>query len=283
MRRFIERRVTGRTILSATFQRPEILKTSGPEEFNAAVSGCQITGTGRRGKYLSLHLQKPEAPAGQFGPAYELVIHLKMRGDLRVEPESAAPASYLCAELHLDSEQALRFYDIWRWGAWNLFPAGEVAIPGRDGMGLEPFDPEFTADYLARQLAKRGGPLKTVLLDQRTMAGLGNIYADESLHLARLHPARPAKSLNSAETARLHAAIGEILTRAVSQGGAYAEQQAQQEANIEGFESIYTPQIYDRPGQPCPACGEPLIKFQFRGRGTTVCPLCQPDADISTG
>lgn len=281
MRRFLESRISGMRILSATFERPEILKSSGPEEFNAAVSGCRVMGTGRRGKYLSLHLQAADAP--EPGPAYELVIHLKMRGDLRVEPEPRAPDRYLCAELHLESEQALRFYDIWRWGAWNLFPAGKVEIPGLSTMGLEPFDPAFTPAYLAGRLAKRSGPLKTVLLDQATMAGLGNIYADESLHLARLHPSRPARSLNEAEIQRLHAAIGAILNRAVSQGGAYADRQSQNQANIEGFESIYTPQIYDRPGQPCPDCGEPLVKFQLRGRGATFCPLCQPDANIPAG
>ena len=282
MRRFLQSRVTGKRIVSATFERPEILKSSSPEEFNAAVSGCRIAGTGRRGKYLSLHLQAADA-APELGPAYELVIHLKMRGDLRVEPENVTPDRYLCAELHLESEQALRFYDIWRWGAWNLFPAGKVEIPGLSAMGLEPFDPAFTTAYLAAKLAKRSGPLKTTLLDQALLAGLGNIYADESLHLARLHPSRPAKSLSSDEIERLHAAIGEVLNRAVSQGGAYADRQAQQEANIEGFESIYTPRIYDRPGQPCPVCGEPLVKFQLRGRGATFCPMCQPDANIPAG
>ena len=122
-----------------------------------------------------------------------------------------------------------------------------------------------------------------VLLDQALLAGLGNIYADESLHLARLHPSRPANSLSAEEIERLHAAIGEILNRAVSQGGAYADRQAQNQANIEGFESIYTPRIYDRPGQPCPVCGEPLVKFQLRGRGATFCPMCQPDANIPAG
>ncbi len=282
MRRFLDRRLTGQIIASATFERPEILKSSSPEAFNAAVRACRITGTGRRGKYLSLHLQSANA-APQFGPAYELVIHLKMRGDLRVESADAAPARYLCAELRVESGMTLRFYDIWRWGSWNLFPVGEVELPGLSAMGLEPFDPAFTADYLARQLARRGGPLKTTLLDQRTLAGIGNIYADESLHLARLHPARTAKSLDKAEVQRLHAAITAVLTRAVAQGGAYADRQAQEQANIEGFQPIYTPQIYDRPGQPCPACGEPLVKFQLRGRGTTLCPMCQPDADIPAG
>ena len=282
VRRFLEQRIVGTRIKNATFARPEILKTGGPEEFNTAVSGCQIEKVVRRGKYLSLHLRKPD-DAAEPAAAYELIIHLKMRGDLRVEAEAASPDRYLCAELHLDSGQALRFYDIWRWGEWNLFPAGKANLPGLAAMGLEPFDPDFTPVYLARQLAKRSGPLKTVLLDQRTVAGLGNIYCDESLHQARLHPARTARSLDADEVARLHGAIVAVLTRAVSQGGAYADRQALGSGNIDGFENIYAPTVYDRPGKPCPACGETLVKFQLRGRGTTFCPICQPDADIFAG
>jgi formamidopyrimidine-DNA glycosylase len=240
---------------------------------------------------LLLRLEKPavsspDALAASVPPqAFDLVIHLKMRGSLRVEKRDETPGPYLCAALALDTECALRFYDMWRWGEWALFPAGTAAahLPGLAAMGPEPFDPDFTSDYLWQQLIRRQTPLKPLLLGQRVVAGLGNLYCDECLHRARLHPARPAQSLRPEEARRLHEAILAILSAAVAQGSAYVETLVAQDANLDDFNAIYIPKVYDRPGQPCPVCGQALIKTHLHGRGTTLCPHCQPGADDLAG
>ncbi|HZP82671.1 MAG TPA: bifunctional DNA-formamidopyrimidine glycosylase/DNA-(apurinic or apyrimidinic site) lyase [Chthonomonadaceae bacterium] len=288
VRRLLERRLSGASINAIELVTPKILRTPEPAPFAVAVTGTTLTGVGRRGKYLLLRLEKPavsspDAVAVPVPPqAFDLVIHLKMRGWLRVERLDETPGPYLCVALTLNADRALRYYDMWRWGAWALFPAGAAAahLPGLAALGPEPFDPAFTSDYLWQQLVRRRTPLKPLLLGQRIVAGLGNLYCDECLHRARLHPARPAQSLRPEEARRLHEAIVAILNAAVAQGGAYVETLAARHANLDDFNAIYIPRVYDRPEQPCPACGQALIKTHLHGRGTTLCPNCQPDADI---
>lgn len=282
VRRLLERRLSGASVNAIELVTPKILRTPEPVPFAVAVRATTLTGVGRRGKYLLLRLEKPavsspDAVAASVPPqAFDLVIHLKMRGSLRIESLDATPGPYLCAALTLNADRALRFYDMWRWGEWALFPAGTAAqhLPGLAAMGPEPFDPDFTSDYLWQQLIRRRTPLKPLLLGQRVVAGLGNLYCDECLHRARLHPE---------EARRLHAAILAILSAAVRQGSAYVETLVAQDANLDDFNAIYFPKVYDRPGQPCPACGQALIKTHLHGRGTTLCPHCQPGADDPAG
>jgi len=287
LRQLLARRVAGARIEAVPLIAAKILRAPDPAALAAAVTGAVITGVGRRGKYLLLRLEKPErggpdaaAPEGQG--AWDLVIHLKMRGRLRIESESDPPGPYLCAELRLTDGRTLRYYDMWRWGEWALVSAGTAcrSLPGLAAMGPEPLEPGFTSDYLARQLARRRGLLKPLLLGQQVVAGLGNIYCDECLHRARLHPARLAHRLRPDEVARLHEAIVSILGAAVAQGSALAERLAAQQANLDSFAGIYASQVNDRPGQSCPTCGQALQKMHLSGRGTTLCPHCQPVADF---
>ena len=285
VRRLLTRRIIGAVIEGAAFPSASILKNITPEAFTKSVQGTQITEVGRRGKYLLLQL-RPTA-AGEVSPSHplELVVHLKMRGSLRAEPADETPGRYLCASLRLNQNRELRYYDMWRWGEWNLLEAGtaETTLPGLKAMGPEPFAADFTPERFAERLGRRRGAVKPLLLEQRVVAGLGNIYCDESLHRARLHPSRTVQSLSAEEISRLYTAFRAVLETAIAQGGAYAEQQAKQQGNIETFEGVYTPQVYDNPGKPCPVCGENLIKFQLHGRGTTYCPRCQPGAEIPAG
>ncbi len=209
------------------------------------------------------------------------MVHLRMRGNMLVEPADSPPGAYLCAALELDENRDLRFYDMWRWGEWWLLETEQPpeCLRSIAALGLEPFAPEFTPGYLHRQLTLRHGALKPLLLGQRLVAGLGNIYCDESLHRARLHPTRGANSITRDEAERLHASIQAILGEAIAQGGAYADLVAAQSQNLESFAAIYMPRVYDRPGFPCPTCGQSLDKMSLHGRGTTYCPVCQPVAD----
>ena len=170
---------------------------------------------------------------------------------------------------------------MWRWGEWRLAPPvpQPTGIEGLDSLGVEPFAPEFTAAYLHGQISTRRGPIKPLLLGQRVVAGLGNIYCDESLHRAGLHPVRKANAVTAEEATRLHKAIVSVLQEAIAQGRVVADSLADKDGNLEQFEGIYTPQVYDRPNRPCPTCGQSLQKISFHGRGTTFCPQCQPDAE----
>jgi formamidopyrimidine-DNA glycosylase len=283
LRRLLEHRLCGTRVQDARFVAPQILQRREPSEFSAALRGAQIAGVARRGKYLLLRLllAVPHRTDASEPDGFDLVIHLKMQGWLRIEPTDEPSGKYLCAALELEDGRSLRLYDMWRWAEWWLLPAGtaERAVPGLAEMGLDPFDPRFSADYLAERLARKRGLLKPVLLDQRLVAGLGNLYGDECLHRARLHPARRTQGLKEEELRRLHAAILSVLQEAILQGGARAERAASENTNLDDFGEVYTPQIYDRPGQPCPVCGHGLQKMQLRGRGTTFCPHCQPDAE----
>lgn len=271
LRLLLDRRLAGATFLSARFNRPDILRDISPDAFRAAVAGRTLDIVQRRGKYLCLLLR------GENRAALSLVVHLRMRGRLAVEAAEATPAPYFCAALADTQGRELRFYDMWRWGEWRLVaPDAMPRLPGLGTLGPEPLEEAFSADCLQAQLAFRRTPIKPLLLTQRVVAGLGNIYCDESLHRARLHPARPANSLDVQETQRLHGAIVEIVGKAVQQGHSYAETLVAQQANLEDFAGVYIPRVYDRPGHRCPTCQTPLVKISFHGRGTTFCPDCQP-------
>ena len=293
-------------ILDVRFLSPVILRGMQPSDFAARIVGKRIVTIERRGKYLVFGLSasnpnsldypdgrpdgsrrpdgssRAESTLVEYGDA-RLIVHLRMRGSLCVESRNAVPAKYFCGGLELEDGRELRYYDMWRWGEWWLVATaqGVTKISGLDTLGIEPFDPCFTAHYLQERLASRQSALKPLLLGQRVVAGLGNIYCDESLHRAGLHPARKASAVTGAEVARLHKAIVGVLQEAVAYGRAAAERLADRGGNLTEFEGIYLPRVYDRPGRPCPTCGQSLRKISFHGRGTTFCPHCQPDADIA--
>jgi formamidopyrimidine-DNA glycosylase len=274
LRRLLQVHLVGARIESVVFTCPVILRAGSPEAFAAHVVGRRITHLERRAKYLALRLEDEGTPAGS------IVIHLRMRGSLRVMSADLPPDPYLCATLRLVDGRELRYHDMWRWGEWWPLRSDEPLqrLRGIALLGPEPFDPAFTPEFLARRLAARRAAIKPLLLTQRLVAGLGNLYADECLHHARLNPATPAASLGVGGAARLHAAIQEVLAEALEQGAALAALLAAQGEDLLRFDAIYEPRVYDRPGFPCPTCGQRLIKITLCGRGTTYCPFCQPTA-----
>ncbi len=296
LRHLLTHRLLHARILDSRFPSPVILRGTNAEHFAAQTTGKTISSLTRRGKYLLFGLadtERLDAASGkkEAGIAkssgisaviedeeLRLIVHLRMRGGLRVEDEERIPGKYLCGLLSLDSGRELRYYDMWRWGEWWLAPPAPqpTGIAGLDALGVEPFSEDFTAQFLYRALSERRGPIKPLLLSQRIVAGLGNIYCDESLHRARIHPARRASEVGFEESQRLYAAIVGVLGEAIAQGRAFADELAAHNGNLEQFEGIYTPQVYDRPGQPCTHCGQELTKITFHGRGTTFCPQCQP-------
>ena len=265
LRRGLEAQLKGRTFGETRVPVPQMLKGTvvDPDVFKDSLRGIRVQSAGRRGKHLIIALDS----------GYYLLFHMNMRGQLLFADADAPVDKYLAAAFPLDNGMELRFHDMWRWGEMRLATADEVAAhPGLAGMGPEPLGGGWTAVQLAAGLAKRPGTaIKAVLLDQGIVAGVGNIYADESLHRAGIHPLRPAGTLTAEETARLNREIIAVLTEAVAGGGTTSDNYV----DTGGQVGRYTPRVYDRGGKPCGSCGAALTKIRVINRGTVYCASCQ--------
>jgi formamidopyrimidine-DNA glycosylase len=240
-----------------------MVETHDPATFCALLAGRRIEGVGRRAKWLLLHLD-----AG-----WTLALHLRMSGNIWVCPAEATPDPYTHLILALDDGRRIFFQDMRKFGRARLLDAAGLAALD-SSLGPEPLAPSFTPAALAGLLAGRRTPIKPLLLKQEVLAGMGNIYADESLWQARLHPRRPASSLNTAEVAALHAAMREVLERAIANKGStlrnYRNGYGQRGSNQDYFN------VYQRENHPCPRCGTTIERVVVAQRGTRLCPTCQP-------
>ncbi len=253
------------------------------QELNGHLGGRRVTGLRRRGKYLLVDLGPREGAAGdagQSGPAVSwhagpsvAVVHLRMTGQLVFRPSPGErPARF---EWRLEPATTLHFQDVRRFGRlWAFEPAAEDEFFASRGMGPEPFGPEFTLAYLRGALRDRRAPLKAFLLDQRRIAGVGNIYADEALFRARLHPLRAAGSVGPREARRLHAALLETLQAGIDHEGSSIESFIDPAGQRGSFQEILN--VYQRTGEPCRVCETPVERVVVGGRGTHYCPRCQP-------
>ncbi|HET6495123.1 MAG TPA: bifunctional DNA-formamidopyrimidine glycosylase/DNA-(apurinic or apyrimidinic site) lyase [Thermoleophilia bacterium] len=241
-------------------------------QLRALLVDRRILGLRRRGKYLIVDLNAADRGAGDVSAGPTLaVIHLRMTGQLLLEPK---PAERLPRFIwRLDPHAELHFHDVRRFGRlWALLPAAEDDFFAR--MGPEPFGAEFTVAYLTEALRGRTAPLKSFLLDQRRLAGVGNIYADEALLRARLHPLRAAGSVGPREAQRLHAALLETLQAGIDHEGSSIESFVDPAGRRGSFQEILN--VYQRTGEPCRVCGATILRLEVGGRGTHYCPVCQP-------
>ena len=264
LRRGLEQHLLGRTLGQTRVLVPKMLKgtITDPDVFSQSLQETRVESVGRRGKHLIITLDS----------GYYLLFHMNMRGQLRFTEADAPVEKYLAAAFCLDNGIELRFHDIWRWGEMRLVSPDELAAhPSLVGMGPEPLS-GWTAEHLAAGLAKRPKTaIKAALLDQSVVAGVGNIYADESLFRAGIQPLRPAGSLTAEEAARLTKEIIAVLSEAVQRGGTTSDNYV----NTEGQIGQYTPRVYDRGGKPCLTCGTELTRIRVTGRGTVYCGSCQ--------
>jgi formamidopyrimidine-DNA glycosylase len=217
------------------------------QELSGRLAGRRITGLRRRGKYLLVDLGHPEQP-GEGTAAAVAAVHLRMTGQLVFRPEPGErPARF---EWHLEPATALFFQDVRRFGRlWALEPEAEDEFFASRGMGPEPFGPAFTVAYLRGALRDRRAPLKAFLIDQRRVAGVGNIYADEALFRARLHPLRAAGSVGPREARRLHTALLETLQAGIDHEGSSIESFIDPAGRRGSFQEILN--VYQRTGEPC--------------------------------
>jgi len=295
LRRGLEKDILNRQVVRAVVTKAKVLKEQTETAFQERIVGRRIERVDRRGKYLLIALiaeradvRSPSTPPSDIGqrvalgePRILLCIHLKMRGQLLLQKADQPISPYHCVSLLLDDSMEVRFHDMWMWGEMRALTSEELAkVPGLAGMGAEPLDPAWDVRSLAPQLAKRSGPIKPTLLDQRVVAGVGNIYADEALFRAGIHPARPAASLTEGETNRLTQTIRAVLSEAVEGGGTASEEYV----DVKGVAGRYTPWVYNRGGQPCVICATPLTRIRLGGRGTVFCSHCQaPEPTVHGG
>ncbi|HEY4027784.1 MAG TPA: bifunctional DNA-formamidopyrimidine glycosylase/DNA-(apurinic or apyrimidinic site) lyase [Candidatus Dormibacteraeota bacterium] len=259
--------LVGRTVIGCDIRFPTIVRHPEPERFAAELTGRRIEAVTRRGKYL-LH----QVDAGP-DPTL-LVVHLGMTGQWRcVVPETPEP-DHLHAVMTLDDGRQLRYRDARRFGRLLLGAESElVAARKLPRLGPEPIDPAFTGADLYRRLHVRRAPLKTLLLDQMVVAGVGNIYADESCFRARVRPDRPAGSLSRRAVGRLHDALADLLREAIANRGSSVDSYRDAWGEMGGEQELL--QVYGRGGEPCLRCGRPLAVIRLAGRTTVYCRRCQ--------
>jgi formamidopyrimidine-DNA glycosylase len=228
------------------------------------LAGCTVLVVHRRGKWIVIYLDGGD----------RLVVHLGMTGQLVVVPAAkpADPHTHVRFTLD-DGREELRFRDIRRFGSITLYSTPEADAFFASQLGPEPF--ALTPALWGAQLARTCRCLKAVLLDQRVVAGVGNIYADESLFEARLHPARPANTLTPQETRRLAKAIPKVLNQAIARRGSSISDYV----GGSGLKGEYQDElrVYGRTGQPCPRCKAPIERIRLAGRSTHCCPRCQKE------
>lgn len=259
----LEGRVTGARIVKVELLWPGCVATPSPEELAAELPGRTIERAGRRGKFLVLDLDEGAA----------LTVHLRMTGRLRIARASEARGGHLRAAITLDRGDELWFEDQRKFGRLYFTRDAHELAAVLSKLGPEPLEASFTRDALSELLGGRRAQLKPLLLNQGFIAGLGNIYVDEALFRARLHPLRRSDSLTAAETAALHEAIVYALEQGIANRGTtlsdYRDASGARGTNRERL------QVFRREGTPCPRCGTPIEKIRVAQRGTHVCPTCQ--------
>jgi formamidopyrimidine-DNA glycosylase len=262
IRRQLEPEITGRRIVAAEVLDERWTRPVPPREVERALAGRTIERVERRGKYLLLRLE------GDL----TLAMHLRMTGNLLLE-DGAPDPPYLRARLRLDEGRRLLFTDTRRFGQAVVLRDEELDEYFAARLGVEPLSDSLTAEELCRRAAGRRAPLKSFLLNQLGVAGIGNIYADEALYRAELHPLSPAGSMKPDDCERLRLGIVEALEAGLASGGAsvddYRDARGEQGTMQDEF------LVHRREGEPCPRCGAEIKRIVVAGRSTYFCPSCQ--------
>jgi formamidopyrimidine-DNA glycosylase len=264
-RRRLEPSLIGRRFDHVEIVDPRLTRPEPPEVIAAELQGERVHGLGRRGKYLIV----------EFESGRHLLIHLRMTGNVQHPASGGFDADpYRRAVVRLDDGSDVAYRDVRRFGTWELLEPGELEdYFAARRLGGEPLERAFTTASLERAFANRRAPVKAALLDQRAAAGVGNIYADEALWRARIHPLRPAGSLSSEELAALRTALRQVLQTGIARQGATLRDYRAPDGARGSMQDRF--RVYGRAGEPCPRCGTPIEKIRAGGRGTWFCPSCQ--------
>jgi formamidopyrimidine-DNA glycosylase len=254
----------GRRLAHVSILDPRLTAPYPPDVVAAALVGARVARVGRRGKYVVIELSSGS----------HLLVHLRMTGSFRLHRNgSLEDDPYRRAVVRLDDGSDVAYRDVRRFGTWTLLEPGGLEPYLDDRLGPEPLEAGYTAAELGKALRGRRAPIKSALLDQRTVAGMGNIYADEALWCARVHPLTPAGRLDRATVSRLHRCLRAALRRGVERQGAtlrdYRDPAGAEGAMQDEF------RVYGRRGEPCPRCGATIERLVVGGRSSSFCPQCQ--------
>ena len=280
--------VVGRRIVASQIKLPKLVAPDKPAGFNRKLKGSTITGVSRRGKYILIELKGnaalPEARASETKKYQKsarkqglvLAVHLRMTGKfLSLSADDPLP-KHAHAIFYFDNDRRLVFCDQRQFGVMKLLNSESLKqTKGIKELAPEPFGDDFSLAYLEETLAGSRRTLKTLLLDQTRVLGLGNIYAAESLFRARVSPFKTAATLSSRRVERLHQAILEVLTEAISDSSTSRVnlEHSNGFSYGEAFERFW--QVYEREGEPCVNCGARIRRIAHGGRSTYWCPKCQ--------
>lgn len=254
----------GRRFVRVDIHDSRLTRPVDPAVVESQLEGERVTSVDRRGKYLIVRFESGKA----------LLIHLRMTGSVR-----HAPAGSLSDDVHrravvkLDDGSDVAYRDVRRFGTWTVLEADELETYLTMRLGAEPLARAFTASRLRERIEGRRAPVKAALLDQRTLAGVGNIYADEALWRAQIHPLRPAGELADDEIAMLTRGIKDALRAGIARQGASLRDYAAPNGRRGRMQNAF--KVYGRAGEPCERCGSPIEKIRAGGRGTWYCPNCQ--------
>ena len=273
VRRQLEPGLAGRRVEHVEILDPRLTRPLDPAEVAAELIRERITALDRRGKYLIVRFESGRA----------LLVHLRMTGQLLHANGDRPPESdpHRRAVVRLDDGSDVVYRDVRRFGTWLLLEPGELDGYLDDRVGPEPLAREFTTRRLGEALAARRAPVKAVLLDQRRIAGVGNIYADEALWRAAIHPLRSAGELERQELRALHRGIRTALETGIARQGATLSDYRTPDGGRGRMQDEF--KVYGREGEPCERCGTPIEKIRAAGRGTWYCPSCQRRAHGRSG
>ncbi len=264
IRRQLEPEVTGATIAELDVRDDRWTRPEDPREVEAAVGGRAIEAIERRGKYLIVRLEGERA----------LVMHLRMTGNIVLrDPDDAEEAAHLRAVIRLESGDELWFTDPRRFGHASVLVGDELGEYLDARLGIEPLSEALTAEAIGEIAAGRTAPLKSFLLAQEGVAGIGNIYADEALHIARLHPLSPAGSMKPEHLEALRDGIVVALEAGLANGGASIDDYRDARGDSGSMQDEFL--VHTREGLACPRCGETIERIVVSGRSTYFCPACQ--------
>jgi len=264
IKRTLKLKLKGLSFQTVEVYLPKIIRNLTPQEFEAKLSGKTVNKIERRGKYLLFFL------TGNF----ILILHLRMTGKLiySLPEDPLEPHTHII--FHLDNGFLLRYTDTRQFGRVYLVEKEKLSlVAGLNSLGVEPFDPGFTKAFLMRELKHRHTKIKSLLVDQSFIAGIGNIYADEVLFRALIHPQRQSQTLTARETTRLYHAIREVLQESIENRGASIKDYVDGEGSAGNYQNFL--KVYGREGKPCARCNRPIARIRLGGRSTYFCSACQ--------
>ncbi|WP_426730391.1 bifunctional DNA-formamidopyrimidine glycosylase/DNA-(apurinic or apyrimidinic site) lyase [Myxococcus faecalis] len=266
--RDLRQAVLGRRIADVEVLAPAAVRFPSPEDFVTALRGRRIVDARRRAKFILLGLDDGQT----------LALHFMLWGELSLRPGGAERPSETLVVLTLEDGEALHFTDTLGYARVAVGPTAELSARLKlEELGPEVLDTAFTPELLARRLGRRRSPLKTVLLNQRIIAGLGNRDADESLWRAGLDPRRLVTSLSRDEVSRLHQSMRTVLEEGLALRGTQRDL-----FGVKG-QAKHRRNVFERTGAPCPSCATPITHERVGGRNTHWCPRCQPEEGTATG